>query len=82
MAAQWDEQQKLEDILGRRRMVGSPVQLEVVQNVHELFVHDPRNRGERNQRKKEVSVWSMEEKKEKLSIAVEEDTEEVKSGEV
>ena len=39
MAAQWDEKQKLEDILERRRTEGSPVQLEVMHNATELFVH-------------------------------------------
>ena len=39
MAAQWDEEQKLEDILERRRTEGSPVQLEVMHNATELFVH-------------------------------------------
>ena len=39
MAAQWDEEQKLEDILERRRTEGSPVQLEVMHNATELFVN-------------------------------------------
>ena len=39
MAAQWDEEQKLEDILERRRTEGSPVQLEVMHNATELCVN-------------------------------------------
>ena len=38
VAAQWDEEQKLEDFLERRRMDGSSLQLEKMQNLHELFV--------------------------------------------
>ena len=35
MAAQWEEEQKLEEILEQRRMEGSSVQLEVMRNVLE-----------------------------------------------
>ena len=45
MAAQWDEEQKMEDILERRRMEGSAVQLEVMQIVLELFVHQCMSQG-------------------------------------
>ena len=40
MAAQWDEEQKLEEILERRWMEGSSSQLEVMRNVLELVVHE------------------------------------------
>ena len=54
-------------------MEGSPVQLEVMQIVPELFVHERMSQGtgvEGINRKKNVSGWCMEEMKEKLSIAV------------
>ena len=39
-AAQWDEEQNMEEILERRWMEGSPVQLEVMQKTLELVVHE------------------------------------------
>ena len=36
MAAQWEEEQKLDEIVERRRMEGSSLQLEVMQKVTEL----------------------------------------------
>ena len=48
-AAQWDEEQKLEEILERRRMEGSSLKLEVMQNL----THVTRYRGEESQRQKE-----------------------------
>ena len=45
MAAQWQEEQKMEDILERRRMEGSPVQFEAVQNMPEFFVHERMSQG-------------------------------------
>ena len=50
----------------------------------ELFVQERMSQGigVKGKEKKKVSGWSREEMKEKRSIAVEEDTEEVKSGEV
>ena len=65
----------------RRRMKRSPVQLEVMQNVPDLLVHERMSQGigvKEIKEKKKVSGWFMEEMKEKLSIAVEEDTEDVK----
>ena len=62
-------------------MEGSPVQFEVMQNVPELLVHERMSQGigvTGIKEKKKVSGWSMEEMKEKLSIAVEEESEEVK----
>ena len=40
MAAQWNEEQKLEEILERRRMKGSSLQLEVMKKVLEVVVHE------------------------------------------
>ena len=81
MAAQWDEEQTLEEILERRRVEGRKVQLEAMQNAPELFVHERMSQGidvKGIKEKKKVLEWSMEEMKETLGIAVEEDTEEVK----
>ena len=57
-------------------MEGSPVQLEVMQNVSELVVHERMSQGigVKGKEMKKVLRWSMEEMKEKLSVAVEEDT--------
>ena len=40
MAVQWDEEQQLEEILERRRMEGNSLQLEVMQKLPELVVHE------------------------------------------
>ena len=58
MAAQWDEEQKLEEMLVRRRMDGSPVQFEVMQNILEVFVHERMSQGIRVKeiKEKEESV--------------------------
>ena len=75
----------MEEILKRRRMEGSSVQLDVMQNALELFVHERMSQGigaKGIKEKKKVLGWSMEEMKEKLSIAVAEDTGEEKNGEV
>ena len=67
MAAQWDEEQKLEDILERRRMAGSSLQLEVMRKVPELVVHERVSQGQGVncfREKKKVSGWSMEEVRE------------------
>ena len=76
MAAQWDEEQKLEEILERRRMEGSSFQLEVVREVPELVVHERMSQGKGVKgfkEKKKVPGWSIEEVKGKPNIAVEED---------
>ena len=81
MAAQWDEEQKLEEILERRRMKGSSLKLEVMQNVPELVVHERMSQGKGVKglkEKKKVPGWSVEEMKEKPNIAVVEDTEEMR----
>ena len=49
MAAQWDEELKLEELLKRRRMEGSSLKLEVMQKV----THVTRYRGEGSQREEE-----------------------------
>ena len=81
MAAQWDEEQKLEENLERRRKEGSPVHFEFMQNVPQLFVHERMSHRigvKRIKEKKKVSGWSMEEMKEELSVVEKEDAEEVK----
>ena len=71
--------------MDRRRMEGSSLQPEVTPNVPELFVHERMSQetGVKGfKEKKKVSAWSMEDMKEKPNIALEEDTEEMKNGEV
>ena len=80
IAAQWNEEQNNGGYFGMKED-GSSLQLEVMQNVPELFVRERMSRGtgvKGFKEKKKVSGWSMEETKEKLNIAVEEDTEEMK----
>ena len=45
MAAKWDEEPRLEESLERRRKDGSPMQLKVMQNMPELFVHERMSEG-------------------------------------
>ena len=46
MAAQWEEEQKkLEEILEQRTMEGSSSQVEVMQKVPELVVHERMSQG-------------------------------------
>ena len=45
MEVQWDEEQRLEEILERRRMEGSPLQPEVMQKVPELVVQERMSHG-------------------------------------
>ena len=81
MAAQWEEAAKTGGDRGTKRMEGSPVQLEVMQHVPELVVHERMSQGigvKGIKEKKKVSGWSIEKMKEQLSIAVKENTEEVK----
>ena len=40
MEGQWDEDEKVEEFLERRRMEGSSSQVEVMQQVPELVVHE------------------------------------------
>ena len=76
MAAQWDDEQRLEEILKRRRMEGSPLQLEVMQKVPELVVQERMSQGKGAKglkEKKKVQGWSIE-----ANFAVVEDTEEMR----
>ena len=45
MAAQWDEEQKSEEILEQRKMEGSSLHLEAIRNVPEIVVHERMSRG-------------------------------------
>ena len=45
MDVQWAEDEKLEEILERRRMQGSSLQAEVTQKVPELVVHERMSQG-------------------------------------
>ena len=47
MAAQWDEEQKLEEILEQRAMEGSHGPFEVMRRVPELVVHERTSQGNR-----------------------------------
>ena len=81
MAAQWDEEQKLEEILERRRMEGSSMKADVMQKVLELVVHERMSQGQGVKSikgKMKVIGWSPEEMREKPNIALEEDTEEMR----
>ena len=55
---QWDEDEKWEEILERRRMDGSSLEVGFTQKVPELVVHERLAHGE------EVKGWSDEEMKE------------------
>ena len=81
MAAQWDEEQQLKEILEQRRMEGSSLQLEVMRKVPGLVVHESVSQGKGVKgvkEKKKVSGRSMGEMREKPNIAVEVDTEEMR----
>ena len=81
MAAQWDEEQKLEEIVERKRIEGNSLKLEVMQKVPELVVHERMSQGKRVKglkEKKKVPGWSMEEMKEEPHVVVLEDTEEMR----
>ena len=67
MAAQRDEEQKLEEILERRRIEGSSLKLEIMQKVPELVVHERMSQGKGVKGRKEKKIvqgWSIEEMKE------------------
>ena len=79
MEVQWDDDEKLEEILERRRMEGSSLQAEGMQKILELVVHERMfqdKKGERV-RRTEVKGWSTEEMKNKPSSFWEEETEEM-----
>ena len=80
MEKQWAEDEKLEEILERRRMEGNSLQLEVMQEVPEVVVHERATKDQeviRTQEKKRVKGWSTEEMKDKVNSLVEIDTEEM-----
>ena len=60
MAAQWDEEQKLEEILEQRGMDGCPAQFEVMRRVPEQVVHERMSQGKR--------VKGLKEKKEGIRM--------------
>ena len=81
MAAQWDEEQELDEIVERRRMEGSSLKLEVMQKVLELVVHERMSQGKGvkgRKEKKKVPGWFMEEMKAKTNVPLVEDTEETR----
>ena len=63
MEVLWDEDEKLEEILERRRMEGSSLQVEVMQQVPELVVNERMSQGE----KVKVKGWSPQEMKDKAN---------------
>ena len=70
MGRQWDEDEKLEEFLERRRMEGSSLQVEVMKNVPELVVHERMSWVEKTKcpkEKKKVKGWSTEEVKNKAN---------------
>ena len=64
MAARWDEEQKLEEILERRRMEGSSLKVEVMQKVAELVVHERMSQGKGSKREEERNVALVEDTEE------------------
>ena len=85
MAALWEEEQKLKEIMERRRMEGSSLQLDAMQRVQELVVNERMLQGKRVKSLKEkqkIPRWSIEKMKEKTNAAVVEDDEERRTGEV
>ena len=69
----------------RRRIEGKTLKLEVTRKAPEQVVHERLSQGKGMKglkEKKMVPGWSIEEMMEKPNIAVEEDTEEMKNGEV
>ena len=81
MEVQWAEDEKLEEVLGRRRTNGSTLQAEVTQRVPELVVHERMSQGEKvkGAKEKKVKGWSTEEMKDKANSFLEEDTEEMRT---
>ena len=83
MEVQWAEDEKLEEILERRRMEGSSLQADVMQMVPVFVVHERKSQSEEvkctEEKKKVVKGWSTEEMKDKANSLLEEDE---KNGEV
>ena len=81
MAVQWDEEQKLEEMLERRRMEGNSLQLEVMQKAPELVVRERMSQGEEGkctEEPKKMKIWSIEEMQGKPSSSLAVDTEEMR----
>ena len=60
MAALWEEEQKLKEIMERRRMEGSSLQLDAMQRVQELLLNERMLQGERVKslkEKKKIPRW-------------------------
>ena len=73
MAPQWDEEQKLEEIMERRRVEGSSLQLDATQRVLELVENEHMLQSKRmisHTVKKRIPGWSIEQMKEKTNAAV------------
>ena len=78
---QWDEEQKLEEMLERRRMEGNSLQLEVMQKALEFVVHERMSQGEEGkctEEPKTLKIWSIEEMQGKPSSSLAVDTEEMR----
>ena len=68
MAAQWEEEQQLEEIVEPKSIEGNYLKLEVMQKVPELVVQERMSQGKGMKglkEKKKVQGWSIEETKEK-----------------
>ena len=84
MEVHWDEDENLEEIWEGRKE-GSSLQVEVMQKVPELVVHEHMSQGEEVECTKEnnkVKGWSTEEMKDKANSLSEVDTEDEKKGKV
>ena len=60
MAALWEEEQKLKEIMERRRMEGSSLQLDAMQRVQELVLNERMLQGKRVKslkEKKKIPRW-------------------------
>ena len=79
MGMQWDEDEKLEETFERRRMEGSSVQVEVMQKVPELVVHERMSLGEQVKCTKERKMkgWPTEEMKDEANSRLVIDTKEM-----
>ena len=80
MEEQCDEDDKLEEILERRRVDGGSLQAEVTQKVLELVAHEHMSQDKTvqgSEEKKKVKGWPTEEMKNKTSSSLAEDTEEM-----
>ena len=57
MAEQWEEEQRLEEIVERRRSEGSSLKLEVMHKVPELVVHERMSHGKGVKGPKEEKMY-------------------------